>query len=299
MDVVSRCGYVAILGRPNVGKSTLLNYLIGQKISITSRKPQTTRQRILGIKTMGPLQFLYVDTPGLHQGAKRALNRYMNRAAFSVMNDVDVAVFVVDALQWTSDDQWILQKLESITKPIIVAINKVDRVADRSRLLPFLEMLHEKLPGAILLPISALKNDNLTTLEDRVGTFLPEGPHLYPDDQLTDMSQRFVMAEIIREKLMKNLGQELPYALTVQIEDLSEKNKILHVSAIIWVEKMSQKSIVIGKEGKVLKKVGVSARVDMEKRFSMKVFLRLWVKVKESWSDDERTLRSLGYDDLD
>jgi GTP-binding protein Era len=291
----SHCGYVAILGRPNVGKSTLLNHILGQKISITSRKPQTTRHRILGIKTEGDMQMIYVDTPGLHQDAKKALNRYMNRAATSVIHDVDVIVFMIESLKWRDDDEWILQKLQSVQTPIILAINKVDRVEDKARLLPFIEELSRKLPAATIIPMSALKNDNIQVLENLVGSLLPENPHFFPDDQVTDATERFMAAEIIREKLMKCLGQELPYALTVEIEHFQEKGKLTHIGAIIWIEKLSQKAIVIGKEGGVLKKVGKAAREELETLLGKKVFLQLWVKVKASWSDNERALRSLGY----
>jgi GTP-binding protein Era len=293
----SRCGYVAIIGRPNVGKSTLLNYILGQKISITSRKPQTTRHRILGIKTEGDSQMIYVDTPGMHQEAKKALNRYMNRTATSAIHDVDVIIFMVEALKWQSDDEWILKKLQSVTTPIILVINKVDRVDDKVRLLPFIEELTSKLPNATIVPMSALRRDNIEALENTVGSLLPQNPHFFPDDQVTDASQRFMAAEIIREKLMKSLGQELPYALTVEIEHFQEKGKVTHIAAIIWVEKLSQKVIVIGKDGAVLKKVGKAARIEIEALLEVKVFLQLWVKVKASWSDNERALRSLGYQD--
>jgi GTPase len=299
MSETSHCGYVAIIGRPNVGKSTLLNHILGQKVSITSRKPQTTRHRILGIKTEDGFQTIYVDTPGLHQEAKKALNRYMNRTATAVIYDVDVIVFMVEALKWQLDDEWILKKLQSVNCPIIVVINKIDKVADKEKLLPFIENLNTKLPNASFLPISALKNDNVQEVEKLVNTFLPKNPHFFPDDQITDASARFLAAEIIREKLMKSLGQELPYALTVQIEQFQESNKLTRISAIIWVERTSQKSIVIGKEGAVLKKIGKAAREEMEFLFNVKIFLQLWVKVKESWSDNDRALRSLGYSDRD
>lgn len=290
-----KCGYIAIIGRPNVGKSTLLNHILGQKISITSRKPQTTRHRILGIKTENDVQMVFVDTPGLHQEAKKALNRYMNRAAMSVIHDVDILIFMVEALKWQEDDQWIFKKIKSLKIPVIVVINKVDRIDNKETLLPYFEELHAKLPNAIIVPMSALKNDNITKLENVISELLPENPHFFDADQITDSSQSFMASEIIREKLMKSLGQELPYALTVQIEQFEQKGKSLHISAVIWVEKISQKSIVIGTSGAVLKKVGIAARKDLEKLLEQKVFLRLWVKVKESWSDDERALRNLGY----
>lgn len=295
MSEVTRCGYIAIIGRPNVGKSTLLNHILGQKISITSRKPQTTRHRILGIKTDGQNQMVFIDTPGVHREAKKALNRYMNRTATSAIHDVDMIVFVVEALQWQSDDEWIFKKIRSLDIPIIVAINKVDKVTDKERLLPYIEKVAAKFPNAIVLPLSALKNDNIRKLEEVLEKFLPENPHFFPDDQVTDVTERFMASEVIREKLMKSLGQELPYALTVQIEEFTEEPKIIKIGAIIWTEKTSHKSIIIGKEGQVLKKVGTAARSDLETYFAKKVFLRLWVKVKESWSDNERALHNLGY----
>lgn len=292
----SHCGYVAIIGRPNVGKSTLLNHILGQKISITSRKPQTTRHRLVGIKSEGDIQAVYVDTPGLHQDAKKAMNRYMNKAAASVLNDVDVIVFMVEALKWTADDEWILKKLKTVPCPVILVVNKVDRITDKELLLPFLDEMSTKFSFTSIMPLSALKNDNVDQLEKLVASFLPENPHYFPDDQVTDASNHFLASEIIREKLMRSLGQELPYALTVQIEQYDEKPKILNLGAIIWVEKASQKAIVIGKEGAVLKKIGTSARIEMENLFGKKVFLQLWVKVKDNWSDDMRSLKSLGYD---
>lgn len=295
----TRCGYIAIIGRPNVGKSTLLNHILGQKVSITSRKPQTTRHRILGIKTTADVQMVFVDTPGLHQSAKKALNKYMNRAATSAIHDVDILIFVVEALRWESDDAWILEKIRDLKVPMVVAINKVDKIPDKELLLPFIGELAAKLPDATVLPISALKNDNIERLEHLIEATLPENPYFFPEDQITDVSERFMASEMLREKLMKSLGQELPYALTVQIEQFEEKPKIINISAIIWVERQSQKAIVIGKEGHVLKKVGKTAREALETYFAKKIFLRVWVKVKESWSDDDRALRSLGYQDIE
>lgn len=299
MSEVTRCGYIAIIGRPNVGKSTLLNHILGQKISITSRKPQTTRHRILGIKTENHNQMVFIDTPGFHQEAKKALNRYMNRTATSAIHDVDVVVFVVEALQWQANDEWISKKLKSLNIPLIIAINKVDKVTDKEKLLPYIEKIAAKFPNATVLPVSALKNDNVRELENILEKLLPDNPHFFPDDQVTDVTERFMASEIIREKLMKSLGQELPYSLTVQIEEFKEEPKIIRISAIIWTEKTSQKSIIIGTEGQVLKKVGTAARSDLEAYFAKKVFLRLWVKVKESWSDNERALQNLGYRDAE
>lgn len=292
----SYCGYVAIIGRPNVGKSTLLNKLIGQKISITAAKPQTTRYQILGVKTTDHNQIVYVDTPGLHQHGKYALNRYMNRAASSVIDDVDVIIFVVDARYWRDEDEWILSKLSKNSYRVILALNKVDKVSDKDSLLPLIKSYNEKYSFIAIVPLSAKSGKNIDLLEKQIITLLPEGPHLFPDDQISDRSQQFFAAELIREKLTRKLGEELPYSLTVTIESFKEEKKIFRISAIIWVEKTSQKAIVIGKDGEILKHVGRLARLDMEKLFDHKVFLQLWVKVKEGWFDNETTLQNFGYE---
>jgi GTP-binding protein Era len=292
-----RCGYVAIVGRPNVGKSTLLNHMLGQKISITSRKPQTTRHRVLGIKTEGEVQLIFVDTPGLHQGEERAINRYMNRAASSAIRDVDVIVMVVDRTAWTEADQWVLEQVQAAAVPVILAVNKVDLLPDKSQLLPHLQSLAELGDFAAILPVSALSQHNVTELQHCIERELPSGTHFFPEDQVTDRSQRFLAAEIVREKIMRQLGDELPYAVTVEVEEFRSKGKVLHISALILVEREGQKRIVIGDKGARLKSIGAAARRDMETLFESKVMLRLWVKVKSGWSDDERALRSLGYDD--
>jgi GTP-binding protein Era len=295
MSAKFHCGYVAILGRPNVGKSTLLNHLIGQKISITSRKPQTTRHRILGIKTLESAQILYIDTPGIHKKAHHALNRYMNRVATGAIAGVDVIVFMVDGLQWYEDDDLVLQKIETVDVPVILVVNKVDKIADKTALLPHLEMLNKKRQFAAVVPISAKRMADVTALEQVIVTYLPENPPAFPEDQVTDRTERFLVAEIIREKLMRHLGKELPYALTVEIEQYKETDKLLRIAAVIYVEKASQKRIVIGEDGNLLKAVGTEARLDLEKWLADKIFLQLWVKVKRGWSDDERSLQSLGY----
>ncbi|MEO5702595.1 MAG: GTPase Era [Gammaproteobacteria bacterium] len=295
-EPASRCGYVAILGRPNVGKSTLLNRILGQKISITSRRPQTTRHRILGIKTVGDAQAIYVDTPGLHQGGKRAMNRYMNRAASGTIGEVDVVLFVIEGLRWSEQDQYVLEKLTSRKAPVILVINKVDKIADKSALLPQLSLLAAKMEFTHIIPVSATGGDNLASLEEKVRALLPMAEHFYPEDQVTDRSERFLAAELIREKLMSTLGEELPYALTVEIEQFSVQDELLTIGAIIWVERAGQKAIVIGKQGARLKDIGQQARLDMQNIFEHKVFLRLWVRVKEGWSDDARALISLGYE---
>jgi len=294
----SRCGYVAIVGRPNVGKSTLLNHLLGQKISITSRKPQTTRNAVLGIKTEGETQIIFVDTPGMHLGQQKAINRYMNRAATSAMKDVDLVVFVVDKTIWNEEDEAVAQKLQHLSCPIILAVNKVDQIADKETLLPHLQQLAERLGVDEIVPISALRNQNLDRLEQLVIDRLPEGIHMFPEDQITDRSSRFMAAEIVREKITRQLGDELPYEMAVEIEEFKQDGSVLHISALILVEKSGQKKILIGDKGERIKLIGTEARIDMEKLFDMKVMLKLWVKIKSGWSDDERALRSLGYNDF-
>nr|WP_313405883.1 GTPase Era [Pseudomonas sp.] len=292
---VTRCGYVAIVGRPNVGKSTLLNHILGQKLAITSRKPQTTRHNMLGIKTEGDIQAVYVDTPGLHKHNDKALNRYMNRSASTALKDVDVVVFVVDRTRWTDEDQLVLEKVQHVKCPILLAVNKADRLEDKSELLPHLNWLAEQLPQAEIVPISALQGQNLDTLEKLVGERLPESEHFYPEDQITDRSSRFLAAELIREKIMRQLGAELPYQITVEIEEFKQEGRILHIHGLILVERDGQKKIIIGDKGERIKRIGADARKDMETMFDSKVMLNLWVKVKGGWSDDERALRSLGY----
>ena len=292
-----RCGYVAIVGRPNVGKSTLLNRLIGQKISITSRKPQTTRHRILGIKTVDGAQLVFVDTPGVHRDGKRAINRHMNRTALAAIQDVDAIVFVVDGLEWTDEDQLVLDALKGVATPVILALNKVDTLPQKEVLLPYLQQLGEKMKFAEVFPLSAQKGTNVDVLENKLVELLPESEPIYAEDQVTDRSERFLAAEFIREKLMRSLGQEIPYALTVEIEQFKMDGTLRRVAAVIFVEREGQKRIVIGKAGQGLKEVGRQAREQMERTFGSKVFLELWVKVREGWSDDERALRSLGYKD--
>ncbi|WP_455209028.1 GTPase Era [Kaarinaea lacus] len=291
------CGYVAIIGRPNVGKSTLLNMLLGQKISITAHKPQTTRHRILGIKTDDRAQIIYVDTPGIHGDSKLALNRYMNRAATASISDVDVILFVVEAAAWSEQDQFVLKKLSDIDVPIILVLNKLDKVNDKETLLPQLEKLATKMKFTQLIPVSARTGEGIDVLENAVIELLPASAPFFPQDQITDRSERFLAAEFIREKLMRSLGEEVPYALTVEIERFEDRGDLKHIHAIIWVSRPGHKGIVIGKGGGMLKRIGEQARKDMERAFDCKVFLQLWVKVKEGWSDDERALRSLGYGD--
>ncbi|OUS11790.1 GTPase Era [Gammaproteobacteria bacterium 53_120_T64] len=292
-----RCGYVAIVGRPNVGKSTLLNHILGLKLSITSRKPQTTRHNVLGIKTSDDCQLIFVDTPGIHTDQDKAINRYMNKAAQTAIRDVDVIIFVVDRLLWTDADKVVAEKLRGSTSPVIVAINKVDRIDDRAELLPHIETLQQLMPKAEIIPVSALQKKNLDVLEQQITEHIPEAGFLFPDDQITDRSERFLAAELVREKITRQLGAELPYQITVEIEAFEMKGHIRHINALILVEREGQKKIIIGEKGKRLKSIGQAARIDMERLFGSKVMLTLWVKVRSGWSDDERALRSLGYQD--
>ncbi len=292
------CGFVAIVGRPNVGKSTLLNKLLGQKVSITSRKPQTTRHRILGIETQGAYQTVFVDTPGLHIEEKRAINRLMNRAATSSLGDVEMVVFVVDGTQWTDDDEMVLNKLRHVRCPVVLAVNKVDNIKDKEVLLPHLQWLAQKGNFAEILPISATKGTNVDKIREMARQLLPEGQHYFPEDYITDRSSRFMASEIVREKLMRFMGEELPYSVTVEIERFKvEEDGLFHINALILVEREGQKKMVIGNKGEKLKVIGTEARLDMERLFGQRVFLELWVKVKSGWADDERALRSLGYGD--
>ncbi len=297
-DNAFKSGYVAIIGRPNVGKSTLINRVLGQKLCITSRRPQTTRHRILGIKTTDKSQLIYVDTPGIHSDDKRAMNRYMNRAAASSIDDVDVILFVVDGMNWTDEDDKVLERLKMSAKaPVILVINKMDKLADKDVMLPHIETLSSKYEFNNVFPISARRGMNIEQLEHAIEKLMPEGELIFPEDQLTDRSSRFLAAEIVREKLFRHLGQELPYSITVEIEQFDDEKGLFRIGAVIYVERDGQKSIVIGKKGELLKSVGKDARIEMENLFGCKVFLRLWVKVREGWGDNERMLKNLGYND--
>lgn len=291
------CGYVAIVGRPNVGKSTLLNHLLGQKISITSRKPQTTRHNMLGIKTEGNTQLIFVDTPGLHNNQQKAINRYMNRAAESAIKDVDVVVFVVDRNVWSEADEKVAEEVFKSKAPVIIAINKLDRLENKADILPHVEFLSEQFPTAQLIPVSALQGQQLDELERAIQKHIPEGVHYFPEEQVTDRTQRFLTAELVREKITRQLGAEVPYEVAVEIESFKYEGKICHIDALILVEREGQKKIIIGDKGSRLKKIGQQARMDMERLLDSKVMLKLWVKVRRGWSDDDRALRSLGYDE--
>jgi GTP-binding protein Era len=299
-----RCGYVAILGRPNVGKSTLLNVLLGQKVSITSRKPQTTRHQLLGIKTTRTAQILYVDTPGIHSVEPKAINRYMNRNAKSVIRDVDVIIFVVDRTEWNTDDQLVAESILKTARPdasIIVVVNKIDLLKSKNDLLPQLQKIQANMAdaeGVEIVPLSATTGENIESLQSLVEKSLPMSPYYFPEDQITDRSERFLVSEIIREKLMRQVGDEVPYSVTIQIERFARKGKTIHIDATIFVEREGQKVILIGSDGDKLKRVGIDARLDMEKLLDSKVMLTTWVKVKKGWSNDDRALKSLGYDDV-
>ena len=290
------CGFIAIVGRPNVGKSTLLNKILGQKISITSRKAQTTRHRIVGIHTEGPYQAVYVDTPGLHIEEKRAINRLMNRAASSAIGDVDLIIFVVDGTHWNDDDEMVLNKLRQAKAPVVLAINKIDNVKNKDELLPFINEITAKFDFKEIVPISAQRGNNVHNLQKIVRNSLKKGIHHFPEDYVTDRSQRFMASEIIREKLIRFMGEELPYSVTVEIEQfkLNERG-VYEINGLILVERDGQKKMVIGHGGQKIKTIGTEARQDMERLFDNKVHLELWVKVKSGWADDERALRSLGY----
>ena len=291
------CGYVDIVGRPNVGKSTLLNHLLGQKLCITSRKPQTTRHTLLGIKTEGEFQMIFFDTPGIHTNQERAINRVMNRSAASVIADVDVVIFVVDRFEWSEADEYVAKYLSNNDVPLIVAVNKVDMIDDKEALLPHLKFLSSKVNAKAFIPLSALRRSNLDELEIKIKGYIPQKMHLYPEDQITVRSEKFLAAEIVREKITRQLGAEVPYQVTVEIEEFRAEKKITHISALILVERDGQKKIIIGTNGERLKKIGEQARADIESLLGCKVMLRTWVKVRSGWSDDERALRSLGYMD--
>jgi GTP-binding protein Era len=292
-----RFGYVSIIGRPNVGKSTLLNQILGQKVSIVTAKPQTTRQRLAGIKTSEQGQVVYVDTPGIHHSAKRALNRYMNRVAQASFRDVDLVLFLVEAGNWGRQDEFVAKALRSVDVPVMLVLNKIDLVPDKETLLTFIDENFRDGDYDSIMMISAKKGKGVEELEKQVLAKLPFSRPFYDEDQFTDRSERFLAAEMIREQLTLRLHQELPYALTVQIEEFKRKGKLLTIGAIIWVERDSQKQITIGKNGTVLKHVGTKARIVLEELFGEKIFLRLWVKVSKDWSDNDKLIERFGYTD--
>ena len=290
------CGYIALVGRPNVGKSTLLNRILEQKLSITSRKPQTTRHSILGIRTEDNYQFVYVDTPGIHQGSKKTMNRMMNKTAINVLRDVDAVAFLVDGTHWEDEDEYVLSLIKNVHVPCFLLVNKVDKITDKTILLPWLEAMSKRHDFAAIIPLSAKTGVQVDTLQKRLQAVLPEGPHLFADDQFTDRSMRFLCAELLREKIFRQCGQELPYATTVEIESYKDEGKVIKIHALILVDKDSHKCMIIGDKGSKLKEMASSARVEMEELLGKKVFLQCWCKVKSGWSDDVRLLKQLGYD---
>lgn len=290
-------GTVALVGRPNVGKSTLLNALVGFRVSIVSRRPQTTRHRIVGIATRPEGQIVFVDTPGMHAAGKRAMNRYMNRAATGALVDVDLAALVIEASGWREDDQRALRTVVDAGVPCMLVINKVDRLKDKSRLLPFLAELAKKHAFVAIVPVSAEKQRGLDDLARTLLAHLPEGEPSYPADEVTDRSERFLATELIREQLMRQLGDELPYAATVELESYREEGRLLRINAVIWVEREGQKAIVVGSGGQQMRAIGQSARMAIEQLLDRKVYLQLWCKVRENWSDDEAQLQRFGYVD--
>ena len=290
-----KTGMVSLIGKTNVGKSTLLNQLVEQKVSITSRKPQTTRQRLLGIKTEGSNQIIYVDTPGFHQGHKRALNKFMNKTALSSIEGVDIVLFVVDALNFSLTDEHLLNRVPTKDNQVMLVINKIDKVAKKEKLMPFVEEVIKLFPFSEVIPISALKRKNIDILEREITKRLPVGAHLYPEDQIAGSSERFLASEIIREKCISRVGDEIPYRLSVVIDSFKEEDKLITIDGTIYIEKESQKGIVIGEQGKRLKVIGTAARKELEGMLDNKVMLRLWVKVKKDWTNDLSALNFMGY----
>lgn len=297
-DVATRCGYVALVGRPNVGKSTLLNRLLGTKVSIVTAKPQTTRQQVAGIKTTESGQVVYLDTPGIHEAASRALNRHMNRIAHAALRDVDLVLFLVEAGRWSQQDEYVARALAKADAPVVLVVNKIDLMPDKTRLLDFLRDKVDASRFEKVLLVSAKSGEGVAEIERTVLHYLPFSQPLFDPEQYTDRSERFLAGELIREQLMLRLHQEIPYSLAVEIEEFKRTDKLLRLGAIIWVERPGQKQIVIGKGGIVLKQVGTQARKELEKLFDEKVFLRLFVKVKSDWSDDERAMRQMGFDEF-
>ena len=295
-DQEFRCGFVAVIGRPNVGKSTLINSVMGSKVSIVTAKPQTTRHRILAVHTTETVQILFVDTPGIHRNSGKAMNKLMNRTATSALMDADLILFVIEANRWTEEDDDVLRRVIKSGIPTIALLNKVDSVHPREALLERLSEMAQRHEFSELIPISAKKGDNLAVLLDAIPPFLPESPALFPEEMRTDRSREFHAAEVVREKLTLMLHQELPYGLTVQIERFEQEKDRIVINAIIWVERDSQKGIVVGKGGSRLKQVGTAARVDLKNQLGQSVHLELWVKVKQNWADSAKDLHSLGFD---
>ncbi len=293
---IKRCGFVAVVGRPNVGKSTLINAIVGSKVSIVTPKPQTTRHRILAVHVVDDCQIIFVDTPGLHRRAAKTMNRMMNRTAASALADADLILFVTEANRWTVEDQDVLGRLKESHAPVVALLNKIDKVHPKEELLSTISKMSERYSFAEVMPISAKLHDNLDRLLALIPNHLPESPPLFPDEMITDRSESFQIAEIIREKLTLLLRQEVPYGLTVQIEQYEKEQQGVSIHAIIWVERDSQKGIVVGKGGNILKKVGRQVRLELKERFGRPVHIELWVKVKDNWADSEKDLLRLGYE---
>ncbi|MEL0271198.1 MAG: GTPase Era [Gammaproteobacteria bacterium] len=291
-----KSGFVAVIGRPNVGKSTIINEFMGQKLTITSPKPQTTRHRIHAIDTTKNYQIVFVDTPGIHISRKKAINSYMNRAASSSLKDVDVILWLVEACLWTKEDDRVLEHVSSLDCPVIMVINKIDKLKHPDMLLPYLQDMSVKYNADEVYPLSAFKKNDVSKLKSMILKYLPVQSMIFDPDFITDRSEKFIVAEFIREKLMRHLSDELPYDLTVEIEKYELDGELQRVSAKIFVDKTSQKNIVIGKNGEMLKRIGTEARKSIEGFLEKKVFLQLWVKVSAGWSDDKKSLSSLGYD---
>ena len=289
-----RAGFAALIGRPNVGKSTLLNALVGEKLSIVTPRPQTTRHRVLGVLTREDAQIAFIDTPGLHRGARRALNRAMNRTAASALSEADVGVLVLEAAKWTAEDDLALDRLAGVGRPVIAALNQIDRVRPRERLLPLIAQLAGRHPFTDVVPVSGLKSENLEDLIGAIARQLPESPLLFPPQQRTDRDLRFRISETIREKLTLELQQELPYGIAVEIERAVEEDGQLNVEAVVWVDRSGHKPIVIGAGGERLKRVGRAARLELNRALARRLHLTLWVKVREGWADSDRALRHLG-----
>lgn len=290
-----KSGYIAIIGRPNVGKSTLLNYILGEKLAITSRKPQTTRQNLLGIYTREGAQCVFVDTPGLHIAADKKINQYMNKSARLATEFVDIIIHISDATRWTDDDDYALQLLKNTNKPVIAVVNKMDLLAEQNAIIPKIDMLQHRYPYAEIVPVSALKNTNVAHLLDTLVDYLPYGAQIFPEAQITTASMRFIAAEIVREKLFKALHQELPYSLTVVTDSYKELDDKVEIFVTILIERASQKAIIIGKGGKIIKMIGIQARKELEALLERKVTLKTWVKIKENWSDNSASLQQLGF----
>jgi GTP-binding protein Era len=293
-----RAGQVAIVGRPNVGKSTLVNALVGRKVSIVTAKPQTTRHRILGVVNRSDAQLVLVDTPGLHESTRRVMNQYMNRVAISSSQDADIILFVIEALRFTDEDEWVWDRVRSLKQPLFLVVNKIDRVFPKELLLPFLDEMAQRVPASAIVPISAMQADNLEPLVELLAARLPLAPPLFATDVLTDRDEPFHAAEVVREKLTLKLREELPYGINVQIERFADEEGRIMINAVIWVERSSQKAIVIGQGGERLKEIGRLARIELNDLWQRSVHLELWVKVKENWADSEMALRQFGYESL-